>query len=145
MVVPPAAVPPAQMMPGLPATHPTSKYRFELQATLGWVVTSSLKTPQYLSPSHPIWILGSAQDPCWELRENPAQGGQAGRTPWPIHARWRLTSSSQCSCLRRLAMSSGVSPDSLAKRKGHKGRCHGKNKQRSGIERHLKKDTVEQH
>lgn len=36
-----------------------------------------------------------------------------------------LTSSSQCSCRRRLAMSSGVSPDSLAARRGDK------NKQRS--------------
>lgn len=33
-----------------------------------------------------------------------------------------LTSSSQCSCCRRLAMSSGVSPDSLATRRGDKNR-----------------------
>lgn len=41
-------------------------------------------------------------------------------TPQAIYSGWMLTSSSQCSCLSRLAMSNGVSPDSLAESQGGK-------------------------
>lgn len=42
-------------------------------------------------------------------------------------------------------MSSGVSPDSLAKRQGNTRRRYGTNKQRSDIKRRLKEDTGRQH
>lgn len=42
-------------------------------------------------------------------------------------------------------MSSGVSPDSLAKRQGNTRRRHGKNKQRSDTKRQLEEETGRQH
>lgn len=97
------------------------------------MIASSLKAlqnafskPPHLGPWDPIGthIAG--------LRANPPRGCAAPQAqegcPRPVLAWWRLTSSSQCSCLRRLAISRGVSPDSLAKRQGDKRRLYNKHK-----------------
>ena len=75
----------------------------------------------------------------------PSPGSSAPNRTLSRPAGGTLTSSSQRSCLRRLAMSSGVSPDSLAKRRGDEQTCYGKSKQRSDTERQLKRDPVKQH
>lgn len=129
---------------GLSSTHPQSQSLQHVQpentdscsksVTTRQVVPSSLKVPQdtcsELSPLGHWDLLRTL------LRTLPKE------QPQP---HWgRLTSSSQRSCLSRLAMSSGVSPDSLAKGRWDERTCCGQIKQRSDTRRLLNRDPVKQ-
>lgn len=80
------------------------------------VATRPVKIPQSAPPGQPV--LSMAQDVCSVSccccpGDRLYSISPLCHTPG-IYSWWMLTSSSQCSCLSRLAMSNGVSPDSLA-------------------------------
>ena len=130
---------------------PEATFSLSIRSSLSPLVLTSL--PVWNSCFVPELTLPSSlkvpQDTCSEL--SPLGHWDLLRTllrtlpkEHPQPHRGRLTSSSQRSCLSRLAMSRGVSPDSLAKGRWDERTCCGQIKQRSDTRRLLNRDPVKQ-